>query len=520
MTYTVGSRILANDYNGFVSTAIGGSLAINATWNSTYGQTALGTVSANTKVTATNWSSLVNTLSTQGAHQATAITARTAPVTGNLIAIFNSLQSDITNTYNLRYNAYALGSQYTAWTGTSDRTTVTTGGSNTDQWTLTFTQTVTFPDTTAANYFFGAGGLIKIQFSKTGTGLPNDTFWNNFIATCGDIYLSSTGAVTKTIAGVNYTGTTRIGGTGGANTLATGTGYTELTGTPVTIFEKIPADYGYTSSYVRVQASVLGNVLTFVTTWFQQARNEFSPTPISGGSGSSGVSLGTAPATICTYFPPETTYLVNTWGTPTVNSTVTGPSLVSYTYSTPGTYTYTVPSTFIGSLIVTFMASGGGGGGGSRFDGDGHGAANGGAGGYVVNQQVAASPNQVFYIVVGGGGSGVGAGNPSQGGDGGYSSFGSAPGVGLVVTAGTGGAGVNGDNNPNYGGSAGSPNGSPGSKDAYWMTNRNTSGNGFNGTGQNGTGYGDGGLGGNCNGPVQEGTPGGNGIVQFQLSAY
>jgi hypothetical protein len=519
MTYTVGSRILATDYNGFVSTNAGGN--INATWNSAYGQTAVGTVSANTKVTATNWSSLVNTLSTQGAHQATAITARTAPVTGNLIAIFNSLQSDITNTYNLRYNAYAVGTQYTAWTGTSSRTTTTTGGSNTDQWTLTFTQTVTFPDTTAANYFFNAGGLLKIQFSKTSTGLQNDTFWNNFIATCGDIYLSSTGASVKTIAGVNYTGTTRIGGTGGANTLATSIGYAQLTGTPVTIFEKIPADYGYTSSFVRVQASVSGNVVTFVTTWFQQARNEFAPTPISGGSAASGVSLGTAPTTLCTYFPPETTYLTNTWGTPTVNSTVTGPTLVQYTYSTPGTYSYTVPSTFVGSLIVTFMASGGGGGGGSQFGGDGHGAGNGASGGYVVNQQIVTSPGQTFVIVVGGGGSGVPAGNPSTGGTGGYSSFGASAGTGLVVTGGNGGSGVSGDNNPgNNGLTAGSPNGVAGSNNAYWMTNRNTAGNGYNGLGQNGTGYGNGGLGGNCNGPVGEGTPGGDGIVQFQLSAY
>ena len=518
MTYTVGSRILATDFNGFVSTNTGGN--INATWNSTYGQTALGTVSTNTKVTATNWSSLVNTLSTQGAHQATAITARTAPVTGNLIAILSSLQSDISSTYSLRYNAYAVGTQYTAWTGTSSRTETTSGATNVDPWTLTFTQTVTFPDTTSADYFFGGGGLLKIQFSKTSTGLQNDTFWNNFIATCGDIYLSSTGTVVKTIAGVNYSGTTRIGGTGGANTLATGIGYAELTGTPVTIFEKIPADYGYTSSYVRVQASVLGNVVTFVTTWFQQGRNEFSPTPISGGSAASGVSLGTAPTTLCTYFPPETTYLTNTWGTPTVASTVSGPSLVQYSYSTPGTYTYTVPGSFAGSLIVTMIVAGGGGGGGSRFDGDGHGAANGGAGGYAVNTQVAASPGQVFYIVVGGGGAGVGVGQPVPGGTGGYSSFGSSPGIGLVVTAGTGGAGVNGDNNPAYGGSAGSPNGSPGSNNAYWMTNRNTSGNGFNGTGQNGTGYGDGGLGGNCNGPIQEGGVGGNGYVAWQLTVY
>jgi hypothetical protein len=52
------------------------------------------------------------------------------------------------------------------------------------------------------------------------------------------------------------------------------------------------------------------------------------------------------------------------------------------------------------------------------------------------------------------------------------------------------------------------------------MTNRNTSGTGFNGTGQNGTGYGDGGLGGNCNGPIQEGGVGGNGYVAWQLTVY
>ena len=518
MAYTVGGRILATEFNGFVSTAVGGN--VNATWNSAYGQTAVGTVSANTKVTATNWSSLVNTLSTQGAHQATAITARTAPVTGNLIAILSSLQTDITNTYNLRYNAYATGTQYTAWTGTSSRTATTSGATAGDPWTLNFTQTVTFPDTTAANYFFNAGGLIKIQFSKTSTGLQNDTFWNAFIASCGDIYLSSTGATVKTIAGVNYTGTTRIGGTGGSNTLATGTGYAELTGTPVTIFEKIPVDYGYTSSFLRVQASVSGNVLTFVTTWFQQERNEFAPTAISGGSAASGVSLGTAPTTLCTYFPPETTYLTNTWGTPTVASTVAGPSVVSFSYSTPGTYSYTVPSTFAGSLIVTLMVSGGGGGGGSNFAGDGHGAGNGGSGGYYVNTEVAASPGQVFVIVVGGGGAGVPSGQGSNGTAGGYSSFGASAGTGLVATAGGGGAGVSGDNNPAFPGSAGSPNGSPGSNNASWMTNRNTAGTGFNGTGQNGTGYGDGGLGGNCNGPINAGSAGGNGYVAWQLTVY
>ena len=409
MTYTVGSRILATDFNGFVSTNAGGN--INATWNSTYGQTAVGTVSANTKVTATNWSSLVNTLSAQGAHQATAITARTAPVTGNLIAILSSLQTDITNTYNLRYNAYALGSQYTAWTGTNSRTQNTTPSPTTAQWTLTFTNTVSFASSDAANYFFGAGGLIKLQFSKTSSGTNNDVYWNSFIPQCGDIYLSSTGATVKTIAGVNYSGTTRVGGTGGANVLATNIGYAQLTGTPVTIFEKIPADYAYTSSYVRVQASVSGSVLTLTTTWFQQGRAPGgAATSISGGSATSGTTFGSAPCTLCTYFPPETTYLSNSWGTPTVTASVTGPSTTTIEYTTPGTFGYTIPGNLAGNQILVALVGGGGGGAAPGAD---EGGGGGGAGGYV-NQTIFLNPGTPVTIVVGAGGGLSTGGNPSQ----------------------------------------------------------------------------------------------------------
>jgi hypothetical protein len=412
MTYTVGSRILATDFNGFVSTDVGGN--INATWNSTYGQTALGTVSANTKVTATNWSSLVNTLSTQGAHQATAITARTAPQTGNLIAILSSLQTDITNTYNLRYNAYAVGTQYTAWTGINSKTTDTVPAPDNDAWTLTFTNTVTFASTTAANNFFGAGGLIKLQFSKLSTGYDNDVYWNNFIPKCGDIYLSATGA-SKTIAGVAYTGTTRIGGTGAANILATGTGYAQLTGSPTTIFELNPTDYLYTSSYVRVQASVSGSVLTLTTTWFQQARApgpypDVRATSISGGTPTSGGTFGTAPATLCTYFPPETTYLTNTWGTPTVAATVVGPTTTTLEYITPGTYSYTLPGNVVGNQVEVVIVGGGGGGSAQGAD-EGGGA--GGAGGYI-NRVMFFGPGTTFTIVVGAGGGLYASGQPSQ----------------------------------------------------------------------------------------------------------
>jgi len=444
---TMNPYMLSNaaTYSAYLTGNVGG---INSTWNSTYGQTALTPVSANAKVTATSWASLVNTLSTQAAHQATAITARTAPQTGNLIAILSSLQTDITNTYNNRYNAYATGTQYTAWTGTNSKTTDTVPIPDNDAWTLTFTNTVTFASTTAANYFFGAGGLIKLQFSKLSTGYDNDVYWNNFIPKCGDIYLSATGA-SKTIAGVAYTGTTRIGGTGAANILATGTGYAQLTGSPTTIFELNPTDYLYTSSYVRVQASVSGSVLTMTTTWFQQARNPgpypaVRATSISGGSATSGGTFGTAPATLCTYFPPETTYLTNTWGTPTVAASVVGPTTTTLEYTTPGTFGYTLPANMVGNQIEVVIVGGGGGGADAQPGAD-EGGGGGGAGGYI-NRILFVDPGSPVVIVVGRGG-GLSA-------DGGASQFIYADQT-ITALGGGGGKGSTGANGGSGGGAGG-----------------------------------------------------------------
>ena len=82
MTYLSGSLIEATDYNGFVSTNAGANL--NATWGTAtssagYGQTALGTVSTGGSVTAAQWASLNNTITSAANHQGTSITSRTSP---------------------------------------------------------------------------------------------------------------------------------------------------------------------------------------------------------------------------------------------------------------------------------------------------------------------------------------------------------------------------------------------------------------------------------------------------------
>lgn len=319
MTYSTGQLIQATDYNGFASTNVGAN--VNIVWStgstsSGYGQTALATVSTAGTITATQWASLVNTIASMANHQGTAFTSRTAPVTGNTVSILANVATDLTNCYNNRGNATASGSQYTGWTGTNSKTTATSGAS----WSITFTNTVTFADANSARYFFNAGGRIKLDVSKTATGDLGDPEWNDLANTlCGDIYFTG-GAYTQTIAGTAYTGTTKIGGTGTPTTLTTTTGYFDLTpGAAATAIYKQFADTApYTANYIQhsVALNAGSNILTFTTLW----QNTDSD-PISGGTAASGATPGTAACTICTYFPPATTYITNTWGTPTVAAT-------------------------------------------------------------------------------------------------------------------------------------------------------------------------------------------------------
>jgi len=324
MSYTAGGLIEATDYNGFVST--NASANVNDIWstgsaNKGYGQTALTTVSVGGVVTATQWANLVNTLSSMGSHQGTTITSRVAPVVGNTIEILAALNTDLTNLTTSRGNAVASGTQFTAWTGTSSKTTAT--GSGSDPWSITFTHTVTWASADAARYFFNAGGRIKWETSKTSTGTVADPEWNDLANTLvGDIYI--TGGE-QTIAAVSYTGTTKTGGTGSPATLLTTTGWYNLTTSDTLIYKQFADTAPYTGQFIQIQAKTAGSgtQLILTTTWTDPGGSPIGSTDqITGGTATSGISFGTAPATVVTYFPPSTTYLTASWGAPTVTATV------------------------------------------------------------------------------------------------------------------------------------------------------------------------------------------------------
>ena len=325
MTYSSGSLIQATDYNGFVSTTSGGN--VNATWNTTYGQTALATVSTGGTVTATQWATLNSTIGSMATHQGTTITSRTSPVVGNIISVLANVATDISSCYTNRFNAASVGAQYTAWTGTASKTTST--GSGGASWTITFTDTISFANATAASSFFGAGGYLQVQFGKSSTGTVADTEWNTFIGAAGaggvvaaKVILTSDAAA-KTIVGTSYNGTYKTGGTGTPTTLATTIGYNQLTGTPQTIYKQFDAGAAYSGNYVQINASQTAGVITLTTTWYDAGdANPGSTAVISGGTATTGISFGTAPTTIVTAYPPETTNISTSWGTFSIASTV------------------------------------------------------------------------------------------------------------------------------------------------------------------------------------------------------
>lgn len=320
MTYSSGGLIQATDYNGFVSTTSGAN--VNDVWSTGstdkgWGQSALATVSTSGTVSATQWASLVNTITSMGSQTGTTITARTAPVTGNLISVLAALNTDLTSITTNRANAVAVGTQFTGWTGTNSKTAATSGAT----WTITFTNTITFASANAARYFFNGGGIIKIDVSKTATGALGDPEWNDLANTlCGDIYISGV-AASHTIAGVAYTGVTKIGGTGTPNTLATTLGWYNLTTSNQIIYKQFADTAPYTANFIQHSARTAGagTQLIIDTVWSASDGD-----PISGGTAASGATPGTAPCTIVTYFPPSSTYLTSqSWGTPTVAATTT-----------------------------------------------------------------------------------------------------------------------------------------------------------------------------------------------------
>lgn len=324
MTYSVGGLIQASDFTTF-------QVNLNSFWSTGgtdngWGQTAVaGVGTGGAVVTATNWAALVSNLATAGSQTTTTLTSRTAPVTGNVIAILANVATDISSVNTRRGFATAVGTTSTTFTGSVSKTTST--GSGTAAWTIVWTHVVTFPSADQARYFWNAGGLVRFDMSKTSTGTDIDADWNTFVGTVGTLYMSGrVNSAAQTIAGTSYTGFTRIGGSGTPGVNASTTGWYNLVAgaAATTLWQLNSSVYPYTSDFIRVAAAVNAGrtAITYTVTWSQSTQSY--STVITGGTATASpfTAFGTAPTVLCRYIPPSTTYLTNTWGTPTVTSSV------------------------------------------------------------------------------------------------------------------------------------------------------------------------------------------------------
>jgi hypothetical protein len=309
MTYSVGGKVQATDYNGFAST---NTPNVNNIWStgsgdSGYGQTALTTVTAGVKVLASPWSGLISAINSMASHQGSTITAITPVSTGNKILFLSALSTNLSTVNTNRLNATAVGSD------------ITNSGTRTTQWgpaagitQLNSTVTVTFANANSLRYFFNAGGTIRISCSRSGgTALPANTAWTNLCSNIGTLGLPAT-STSQTIAGTSFTGLTKIGGGGSAPTIYVRNGYYQLTTTPTLYFRQFSNESVYTNDNIELLYSASGSVIT-ITVRFNDTESGTPSDLVDGNLTVTAVAR-----------QPSTTNLVNSWGTPTV--AVTAPA--------------------------------------------------------------------------------------------------------------------------------------------------------------------------------------------------
>ena len=266
MAYTSGDTILATHYNSFRGD-------FNTNWgvgsgDQGYGQSnTISAVSAGDTVTATQWSTLLARISSAALHQGTSLTSITSPNAGDTISAFAALAGNITSINTNRHNIDS---------GNYTDTTSSSNGSG--SWTTSTVHefTLTFAGGDEARYYYNCGGSTRLTFSRSGgTSHTKNTEWANLATACGTVVFA-------------VQGTTKSGGSGSTNILATTIGYQDMTTSYQSIFKQFEGDNPYTANYILVEVKTNavnsdsngdnGHILTFKITWLDAAADDFNDT--------------------------------------------------------------------------------------------------------------------------------------------------------------------------------------------------------------------------------------------------
>ena len=276
MAYSSGGLIEATDYNGFAA-------SVNAVWgtgtgNSGYGQsTTLSTVASSNTVTATQWATLIARIDSMRQHQSGTTSGLTQPTTGDTIAFLSTLNTQVSTITSNRLSRNV---------GTTQLATANASGST--GWTSNAVRECkfTWSSANAMRYFFNAGGTVTAN--TISSSMSGNTKSSNWDTIANALSATITNSIFWTnLSTSNYTIDT-----------ATGSG----------------ADYGSNVGYlqVRLNAAPGSSSQLIVRAYFVDgAADGFDDTV----SGTFRVDAAANGAT--------TTYLTNTWGTPTATNNLT-----------------------------------------------------------------------------------------------------------------------------------------------------------------------------------------------------
>lgn len=308
MAYTSSNTIEDAHYNGFAADT--NAVIGTGTGDSGYGQTnTLSTVSAAGTVTATQWSTLLARISNAASHQGTSITSLTSPTATDTISAYAALSANITATETNRLNANANG------------TPVTETGVNTTDWTtsLTVSNTLTFAGGDEARWFFNGGGYVQVSTVHSSGSNAKDTEWTDICTKSGTfiIYGNTSG---------------KSGGSGSPTTNDTAKGYYNITNSSYdTTFKQFADTSPYTTNYVQVRAQMnadhadgLGNNGTVMTIEVL-LQDDAADTSYDLSADSIEDNVTGTTTVSFTYYPPDTTYLTNVWGTPSLGTATVTP---------------------------------------------------------------------------------------------------------------------------------------------------------------------------------------------------
>ena len=312
MSYATGQTIAAADYNGLAQTTVGGNVAfVLGTGSGQYGYgqdtTAIATVSSTATITATQWAGLVYLINRCLGHQSgvagqLATGSNIGIVSGATIAAYANVVTAATSIFT---NAALFnGTQGTVITGTS-LVTYANAAAGAAFTGYVCTRTVTFASADQARYFFNAGGQINLVLSAT---QPVASTRTADVATLMGTNIGSLTAFRNTTNGGRS-------GTGGTLTATFTGGYRNLT----TAYQIPISIASTTATYTTDVANVVvktngvqgvngdvGTIITFAVGLTAPAHSAFNGT------------LNVGINHRIDIIPPESTYLTNSWGTPTV----------------------------------------------------------------------------------------------------------------------------------------------------------------------------------------------------------